>query len=90
MALNIKNAAVERLVSEISRATGETKTEAIKKALEERQHRLGALSNPRRRREHLRRVLEEDIWSEVPRKLLGRRLSKSQLDEILGFGPSGV
>jgi antitoxin VapB len=36
MPLNIKNAEVESLAAEISRLTGETKTEAIRKALIER------------------------------------------------------
>ena len=36
MALNIKNADVERLATEVARLTGESKTEAIRRALEER------------------------------------------------------
>ena len=54
MALNIKNAEVERLVEEISRLTGESKTEAVRRALEERKGRLAfrvaqALGDPRSR-----------------------------------------
>ena len=40
MALNIKNAAVERLVEEVARLSGESKTEAVRRALEERKARL--------------------------------------------------
>ena len=40
MALNLKNADVERLAAEAARLTGESKTEAIRRALEERQARL--------------------------------------------------
>jgi antitoxin VapB len=40
MPMNIKNAEVERLVREIAQMTGETKTEAIRRALEERKSRL--------------------------------------------------
>ena len=44
MALNLKNADVERLAAEVSRLTGESKTEAIRKALEERRRRLKAVA----------------------------------------------
>ena len=40
MALNIKNEAVERLVAEVARLAGESKTEAVRRALEERKARL--------------------------------------------------
>jgi len=40
LALNIKNSEVERLAEEASRLAGETKTESIRKALEERLARL--------------------------------------------------
>jgi hypothetical protein len=40
MALNLKNAQVERLAAEVAKLTGESKTEAIRRALEERRRRL--------------------------------------------------
>ncbi len=40
MALNIKNSAVERLVEEVARLSGESKTEAVRRALEERKAKL--------------------------------------------------
>ena len=40
MALNIKNDEVERLAKEVSELAHESKTEAIRKALEERKLRL--------------------------------------------------
>ena len=40
MALNIKNAEVERLAAEVADLTGETKTEAVRRALAERRARL--------------------------------------------------
>jgi len=43
MALNIKNRRVEDLANEIAEITGETKTEAIRRALEERRQRLSYL-----------------------------------------------
>ena len=40
MALNLKNAEVERLAAEVAGLTGESKTEAIRRALLERRRRL--------------------------------------------------
>ena len=39
MALNLKNAEVERLAAEAVRLVGESKTKAIRRALEERRQR---------------------------------------------------
>ena len=44
MPLNIKNSEVERLAAEVARLTGESKTEAIRRALDERRRRLSGLS----------------------------------------------
>jgi antitoxin VapB len=89
MALNLKNVEVERLAADIARLTGESKTEAIRKALEERKRRLKAVSNPERRARVLR-FLEKKVWPTVPAGELGRRLTRAEEDEILGFGPDGV
>lgn len=40
MAVNIKNKDVENLLNEVVQLTGESKTEAIRKVLEERRKRL--------------------------------------------------
>jgi len=90
MALNIKNAEVERLADEVSRATGESKTEAIRKALLERKGRLASQVAPEDRRSRLLRFLERDVWPKVRRGVLGRRLTKKQREGILGYGPRGV
>jgi antitoxin VapB len=89
MALNIKNAAVERLADEVARLTGETKTEAIRKALDERRRRLKGPSASERRRRVVR-FLERDLWPTIPKKFLGRRPTGAELDAILGYGPEGV
>ena len=90
MALNIKNPEVERLASEIAKATGESKTEVIRKALLERKGRLASHVAPEDKRAKLLRFLERDVWPRVPRRVLGRRLSKKDRDDILGYGPRGV
>lgn len=89
MALNLKNADVERLAAEVARLTGETKTEAIRKALEERRRRLkGAPAADRR--DIVLRHLRTQVWPQIPKKQLGRRLSRREEDAILGYGPEGV
>lgn len=89
MALNIKNDAVERLAAEVARLTGESKTEAIRKALDERRRRLKGPSVAERRRRVLR-LLETRIWPSIPKKYIGRRISRREKEEILGYGPGGV
>jgi antitoxin VapB len=89
MALNLKNADVEQLATEVARLTGESKTEAIRRALEERRHRLkntGAAD----RRARVLGLLQSRVWPLVPREQLGRRLSRREEDAILGYGPEGV
>ena len=89
MALNLKNAEVERLASEVARLTGESKTEAIRRALEERKRRLKhTTANDRRAR--LLKFLEKKVWPTLPADQRGKRLSRTEEDEILGFGPGGV
>ena len=88
MALNIKNAAVEQLAAEIARLTGESKTEAIRKALEERRRQLKGPNADRRR--HVIAFLERKVWPTIPKAHVGRRLTRAEEDRILGYGPEGV
>ncbi len=90
MPLNIKNPVVERLADEVARPTGESKTETIRKALEERRARLNFRLSGDEREERLRRFLEHEIWPIVPMDQLGRRLSRAEEEAILGYGPEGV
>ena len=85
MALNLKNAEVERLAAEVARLTGETKTEAIRRALDERRQRLMRPSVAERRKRVLR-FLETRVWPSIPKGQLGRRLTRDEEDEILGYG----
>lgn len=88
--MNIKNIEVERLVGEIAERTGETKTQAIRRALEERRGRLTSAAREGDRGERVRRFLATEVWPRLPRKLLGRRLTRRREDAILGYGPDGV
>lgn len=89
MALNLKNEEVERLAAEVARMTGESKTEAIRRALQERQQRLKGRSLEQRRARVLR-LLEKEIWPVLSAGERGRRPTQAEEDEILGFGPDGV
>jgi len=90
MALNIKNPVVERLATEVARLAGESKTQAIRRALEERKGRLALRVVRKDRRANLLRFLEREVWPVVPRRLRGRRMGRREEDAILGYGPRGV
>ena len=89
MALNIKNDEVERLAREVAEVTGETKTEAIRRALTDRRERLAACEGERPAA-RLRRFLEDELWPVVPERERGRQLTPAEEDELLGYGPEGV
>jgi antitoxin VapB len=90
MALNVKNAVVEALAAEVAEMAGETKTEAIRRALEERRERLALRVVRQDRTARVVQFLEREVWSQVPPELLGQRMTRAQEDEILGYGPEGV
>jgi len=90
MALNLKNAEVERLADEVAHLTGETKTEAIRRALAERRERLAYRQVFDRPAARVRAFLDHEVWPEVPRAERGRRLTRGEEDEILGFGEGGA
>ncbi len=90
MALNIKNPEVDRLVTEVSQITGETKTEAIRKALLERKTRLKLKQGHAIEENDIFAALEREIWSKIPAELLGKTISKTEREEMLGYGEMGV
>jgi len=90
MALNLKNAEVDRLASEVARLAGETKTEAVRRALLERRERLSSRVGMGDRATRLRWFLETQVWAEVPERELGRRITSLEEDEILGYTRTGV
>ncbi len=90
MALNIKDRETERLAAEVAALAGESKTRAVKVALQERRARLAVRRGERDPRGDFVRFLETEVWPQVPRKVRGRRTSKREWERILGFGPQGV
>lgn len=90
MSLNIKNSEVERLVDDIVGITGESKTEAIRKALDERRQRLVLRAVAPRSDARLLAFLENEIWPQVPPELLGQPITKEEEEAILGYGNLGI
>jgi antitoxin VapB len=90
MALNIKDPETERLAAEVAAITGESKARAVKVALQERKQRLAVRVVRRDRTEELRRFLAQEVWPRVPRKALGKRVTRAEREAILGYGPEGV
>ena len=82
MPLSIKNDATERLARQVANETGESLTEAIQKALEERWERLKA-----RRRKRIVGGQIEDLLRRVDGL---PDLDPRQADEILGYDEHGM
>lgn len=82
MALNIKDAATDRLARELAAATGETITEALRLAVEERLARV---------RQRGRQDVEQDTLAQIVRRGRARAsLDDRPSEEILGYGPDGL
>ena len=88
--MNIKNDKVERLAEELAQMTGESKTGAILRALEERRERVALGPSGKRQLAQALDFLEREIWPNIPRKFLGRRVTKKEREQILGYGRGGV
>jgi antitoxin VapB len=77
MALNIKDAETEQLAAEVA-------------ALRERKARLTAARTATSRGQRLRQFLAEELWPQIPGEVLGTAMSKTEREQILGYGPEGV
>jgi antitoxin VapB len=82
MALNIRNPEAERLADELAKETGETKTEAVTKAL---RHRLARVRRERSQR-RLAYELDEIALHCATLPVLDDRTP----DEILGYDDRGL
>ncbi len=89
MALNIKNAEVERLAAEAAKLACESKTEAIRRALEERIGRLKLHPRGPGSEERIQAILAR-FREEFPNGDFGRTMTKQERESILGYGPGGV
>lgn len=87
----IKNEKIEKLAEDLAHLTGESKTTVILRALEERKERIARRGpSGRARLAQVLDFLEKEIWPSIPKRLLGRRVSKRERDRMLGYGRSGV
>lgn len=82
MALNIRNPEAEKLATELARQTGESKTEAVTKALRDRLARVRRARTQRRLSDELEQIAEHCASLPV---LHGRRA-----EEILGYDEGGL
>jgi antitoxin VapB len=82
MALNIRNPETEKLAEALSKLTGETKTEAVKRALKDRLSRLRRERSGRRLAEELDEIARH--CSRLPVR------DRRPADEILGYDEHGL
>lgn len=82
MALNIRNPETEQLAQTLARLTGESKTEAVTRALRDRLNRLN-------RKRSQRRLADE--LDEIARYCAGlTELDDRAPDDILGYDANGL
>jgi hypothetical protein len=89
MSIHISNSSIEKLLNEITQITGESPTEAVHKALEERRHRLTTRTTTHDDAELLS-FLQKEVWSQIPTDQQGVRLTKEEEERILGYGEQGA
>jgi antitoxin VapB len=82
MALNIRNRETERLAEDLAKLAGETKTEAVTKALRDRLARV--------RRERSRIPLAEELDRIATHCASLPVLDKRTTEEILGYDDDGL
>ena len=82
MALNIRNPETERLAEDLAKLAGETKTEAVTKALRDRLARL--------RRERARRPLAEELDRIAMHCAALPVLDTRTAEDILGYDDNGL
>ncbi|MEX2489431.1 MAG: type II toxin-antitoxin system VapB family antitoxin [Pseudomonadales bacterium] len=84
MALNIRNREAERLAAELAECTGETKTDAVIRALRDRLNRI------RNRQARSRRGLVDELNDIALHCARLPVLDKRTEDEILGYDDEGL
>ena len=82
MALNIRNRETEELAAEVANLTGETKTEAVRRALQDRLTRL--------RRDRVKRRLADELDQIAKRCARLPVQDRRTAEEILGYGENGL
>ena len=83
MAISIKNVETEQVARQLASLTGESLTDAIRVAVEERYQRIRDLKSKRRRRDELRALAHE--YAQLP-----DAPNMMTDDEILGYDEFGA
>lgn len=84
MPLNIKNPEVELLAEEVSKLTKESKTQAIKRALEDRKASLLSKGLQLDKEARVMHFLENRLWKNINLKKL-KLLTKEEENKLLGY-----
>jgi antitoxin VapB len=87
MTLTIKNPTVAKLASKLAALTGESKTEAIYKALMERSQRFYQDSVQQNHRFEMRNSLLSLSQPKNGKKYQSARLTRAEVLELLRYGP---
>jgi antitoxin VapB len=92
MALTLRNIQLDALAIEVAARTGESKTQAVRKALLERRERIHLLKGSTRKRD-VGKFLATHIWPSIPPGMPGQELTRSeheQLNRDLGIDLEGA
>jgi hypothetical protein len=87
VAIHIKSPAVVKLAAELASLTGDSKTEVIRKALEEKMIRLSINSARRARRAEMARILGREVCTLARAGVKRKVLSTAEIQELLAYGP---
>jgi len=87
VAIHIKDTVVTKLAAELASLTGESKTEAIRNALEEKMARLAIEAARRARRADMARILGREVCTLARAGRKKRVLSTAEIQELLAYGP---
>jgi antitoxin VapB len=90
MALHLEDPELAQLATEVADLARESEVEAVRKALLERKERLlESGARPQTRTDRAKPILDR-FWANLKPDYRGRRLTREEEDELLGFGPDGV
>ena len=84
--IKYKKLEVDKLATELSDLTGESKTEVIRRALLELKVSMSFRVAKIDRRTRMQEFLEKEVWAKLPKKVLGKKISTKEMDTILGYG----
>jgi len=78
---------IKQLSANLARLTGETRTEALRTALEERMARLSSAAAQQARRVEMTRIFGRRTRGMVPARGKKNALTPEEVQELLAYGP---